>query len=122
MHAVVGQPTRRIPMKLSVRIVVQVVAAALLCLALAGTARATPPLCSDICTLSTPCSQICWGPGPGGMGAVITCRKWGHTCSGVQDDGAVATCERAPTADTHRAPIAPTGTWLDRLAADWGVA
>jgi hypothetical protein len=112
-------------MKLTTRFFVQLVAAALLCMAIAGTARAVPPLCSDICTLSTPCSQICWGPGPGGFGAVITCRKWGHTCSGAQGDGTVAaTCEAARSTD--RAPTdgtrAPTGTWLDRLAAQWGVA
>lgn len=115
-------------MKLSVRIVVQLAAAVLLCMALAGTASAVPPLCSDICTMSTPCSQICWGPGPNGMGAVITCRKWGHTCSGVQEDGAVATCnaapkaDAAPTADHVGGSIAPTGTWLDQLAVQWGLA
>ena len=109
-------------MKLSARIIVRLVAAVVLCMALAGTASAVPPLCSDICTMSSPCSQICWGPGSNGMGAVITCRKWGHTCSGVQDDGALATCKAAPKAEQPRPRLAPTGTQLDRLAAQWGIA
>lgn len=109
-------------MKLSARIIVRLVAAVLLCMALSGTASAVPPLCEDVCTMSTPCSQICWGPGPNGMGAVITCRKWGHTCSGVQDGGAVAACEPARTSDRSGPSLAPTGTWLDWLAAQWGIA
>jgi len=107
-------------MKLSTRFFVQLAAAVLLAIAIAGTAQATPPDCEDICTLSTPCSQICWGPGPGGFGAVITCRKWGHTCSGAQDDTAVAaTCDAPPatSTDAHQAT-----TWLDWLAAQWDVS
>ena len=51
-------------MKLSARIIVRLVAAVVLCMALAGTASAVPPLCEDICTMSSPCSQILLGPGP----------------------------------------------------------
>ena len=98
----------------------------------ASPALAVPPNCSDVCNLTSPCSQICWGPGPGGFGAAITCGKHG-CCDRATDDEADA--ESAGEAQSELAEQSageaqselaeqtaePVGL-IDRLRASWAPA